>query len=139
MRRCERAQRDAPVAQWIEYWPPKPGVARSIRAGRASIPSVPQYTTTERIDSPRSISANPSLICCSVSVCVISGSIWILPSMYQSTIFGTSLRPRAPPTAEPFQTRPVTSWNGRVAISYPAAATPMITLTPQPLWQHSSA
>ena len=36
----------------------------------------------------------------------------ILPSMYQSTIFGTSVRPRAPPNAEPFQTRPVTSWNG---------------------------
>ena len=25
----------APVAQWIEYWPPKPGVAGSIPAGRA--------------------------------------------------------------------------------------------------------
>ena len=25
----------------------------------------------------------------------------------------------------PFQTRPVTSWNGRVASSFPAAATPM--------------
>jgi hypothetical protein len=35
--------------------------------------------------------------------------------MYQSTIFGTSVRPRAPPKAVPFQTRPVTSWNGRVA------------------------
>ena len=34
--------------------------------------------------------------------------------MYQSTIFGTSVRPRAPPNAVPFQTRPVTSWNGRV-------------------------
>ena len=75
----------------------------------------------------------------SFSVCVISGSMAILPSMYQSTIFGTSVRPRAPPKAEPFQTRPVTSWNGRVAISWPAAATPMITLWPQPLWQHSSA
>ena len=38
----------------------------------------------------------------------------ILPSMYQSTIFGTSVRPRAPPNAVPFHTRPVTSWNGRV-------------------------
>ncbi len=45
----------------------------------------------------------------------------ILPSMYQSTIFGTSVRPRAPPKAVPFQTRPVTSWNGRVAISWPDA------------------
>ena len=45
----------------------------------------------------------------------------ILPSMYQSTIFGTSVRPRAPPNAVPFQTRPVTSWNGRVAISWPDA------------------
>ena len=34
---------------------------------------------------------------------------------------------------------PVTSWKGRVAISCPAAATPMTTLWPQPLWQHSSA
>ncbi len=59
--------------------------------------------------------------------------------MYQSTILGTSVRPRAPPKAVPFHTRPVTSWNGRVAISSPAPATPMMTLVPQPLWQHSSA
>ena len=45
----------------------------------------------------------------------------ILPSMYQSTIFGTSVRPRAPPNAVPFHTRPVTSWNGRVLISWPGA------------------
>ena len=63
----------------------------------------------------------------------------IFPSMYQSTIFGTSVRPRAPPNAVPFHTRPVTSWNGRVEISWPAPATPMMTLTPQPRWQHSSA
>jgi hypothetical protein len=50
-------------------------------------------------------------------VWVMRSSMLILPSMYQSTIFGTSVRPRAPPKAEPFQTRPVTSWNGRVAIS----------------------
>ena len=59
--------------------------------------------------------------------------------MYQSTIRGTSVRPRAPPKAVPRQTRPVTSWNGRVAISWPAPATPMMTLSPQPLWQHSRA
>jgi hypothetical protein len=52
---------------------------------------------------------------------------------------GTSVRPRAPPKALPRQFRPVTSWNGRVAISWPAPATPMMTLVPQPLWQHSSA
>ena len=45
----------------------------------------------------------------------------------QSTILGTSVRPRAPPKAVPFQTRPVTSWKGRVEISWPAPATPMIT------------
>ena len=39
----------------------------------------------------------------------------------------------------PFHVRPVTSWNGRVAISSPEAATPTTTLTPQPLWQASSA
>ena len=47
--------------------------------------------------------------------------------------------PFTPPKAEPRHTRPVTSWNGRVLISCPAPATPMITLSPQPLWQHSSA
>jgi hypothetical protein len=72
-------------------------------------------------------------------VWVIIGSIWILPSMYQSTIFGTSVRPRAPPKAVPFQVRPVTSWNGRVEISWPAPATPMMTDLPQPRWAHSSA
>ena len=59
-------------------------------------------------------------------VWVMRSSMLILPSMYQSTIFGTSVRPRAPPKAVPFQTRPVTSWNGRVAISCPTAATPMM-------------
>ena len=42
-------------------------------------------------------------------VCVIIGSISIFPCMYQSTIFGTSERPRAPPKALPRHTRPVTS------------------------------
>src|ERR1700758_1029338 len=59
--------------------------------------------------------------------------------MYQSTIFGTSVRPRAPPNALPLQTRPVRSWNGRVAISLPASATPITTDPPQPRWQASSA
>jgi hypothetical protein len=70
-------------------------------------------------------------------VWVIMGSISILPSMYQSTILGTSVRPRAPLKAVPRHTRPVTSWNGRVAISCPAPATPMMMLWPQPRWQHS--
>ena len=59
--------------------------------------------------------------------------------MYQSTNFGTSVRPLAPPKAVPFQTRPVTSWKGRVEISAPAGATPMMTDTPQPRCEHSSA
>ena len=70
---------------------------------------------------------------------MIIGSMAILPSMYQSTIFGTSVRPRAPPKAVPFQTLPVTSWKGRVDISCPAPATPTMTDVPQPRWQHSSA
>lgn len=44
-----------------------------------------------------------------------------------------------PPKAVPFQTRPVTSWKGRVDISCPAAATPIMVDTPQPLWQDSRA
>src|SRR5262249_9982750 len=55
---------------------------------------------------PSCISSNPLLMSGSGMVCVIIGSISILPSMYQSTIFGTSVRPRAPPKAVPFQTPP---------------------------------
>ena len=66
------------------------------------------------------------------SLCVIRSSMLIFPYMYQSTILGTSVRPRAPPKAVPRHTRPVTSWNGRVAISWPDAATPMIVYSPQP-------
>ena len=60
--------------------------------------------------------------------------------MYQSTILGTSVRPRAPPNAVPFQTLPVTSWNGRVAISCPRGRhADDHAGWPQPRWQHSSA
>ena len=31
----------APVAQWIEYWPPKPGVVGSSPAGRATLAPIP--------------------------------------------------------------------------------------------------
>ncbi len=70
-----------------------------------------------------------SLIRSSGMVWVMSGSIAILPSMYQSTIFGTSVRPRAP-KAEPRHTRPVTSWSGRMVISVPDGATPMMIDSP---------
>src|SRR4029079_8986128 len=73
-----------------------------------------QYITTERIDSPLFISSKPWLMSSSFSLWVIRSCMLILPSMYQSTIFGTSVRPRAPPKAEPSHLRPVTSWNGRV-------------------------
>ena len=62
--------------------------------------------TTPRIDSPRFMRSKPSLIFSSGMVWVIRSSMLILPSMYQSTIFGTSVRPRAPPNAEPFHCRP---------------------------------
>ena len=89
--------------------------------------------------SPACIRSKPLLMSSNLSLWVIRSSMLILPSMYQSTIFGTSVRPFAPPNAVPFQTRPVTSWNGRVEISWPALATPMMTETPQPLCQHSNA
>ena len=59
--------------------------------------------------------------------------------MYSSTRPGSSVRPLTPPKAVPVQERPVTSWKGRVLISVPAGATPMMTLLPQPRTQHSSA
>jgi hypothetical protein len=51
---------------------------------------------------------------------VIRSSILIPPSIYQSTIFATTVRPRAPPNAEPFQDA-VTNWKGRVEIPAPEA------------------
>jgi hypothetical protein len=72
-----------------------------------------------------------------------------------STIPGISVRPLTPPNADPFHVRPVTSWNlrrsvwvlwkcgkqphGRVEISAPAGATPIMLHTPQPLWHTSRA
>mmetsp|Transcript_16402 Transcript_16402/g.18241 ORF Transcript_16402/g.18241 Transcript_16402/m.18241 type:complete len:213 (+) Transcript_16402:3-641(+) len=70
---------------------------------------------------------------------VTNSSSLRMPSIYFWTRPGSSVRPLVPPKAEPRQLRPVTSWKGRVEISFPAPATPMITLVPQPLWQHSSA
>lgn len=46
---------------------------------------------------------------------------------------------RSPPKAVPLHTRPVTSWNGLVEISCPAPATPIMTLSPHPLWHASRA
>jgi len=44
---------------------------------------------------------------------VIMGSIWILPSMYQSTMRGVSVRPGGRPRRRiPSRTRPVTTWKG---------------------------
>ena len=37
----------------------------------------------------------------------------------------TSVLDLNPPNAHPFHCLPVTSWNGRVAISWPAGATPV--------------
>jgi hypothetical protein len=92
-----------------------------------------RHGANARIDLPSCIRSKPLLMSSSGMVWVIIGSISILPSMYQSTIFGTSVRPRAPPKAVPRQLRPVTSWNGRVEISCPAGATPMMIDSPQPL------
>ena len=37
VRHANIAYLSAPVAQWIEYWPPKPGVVGSNPAGRANV------------------------------------------------------------------------------------------------------
>lgn len=91
--------------------------------------------------------------------CVTNSFTFKVPPKYWSTSFGTLSRlfhpaikncqvtnydarnnsSTAPPKAEPFQVRPVTNWNGRVLISWPEPATPIIVETPQPLWQLSKA
>jgi hypothetical protein len=77
--------------------------ADSVRLCDARVPSEPD----DRIDLPSCIRSKPLLISSSLRTWVIIGSIRIFPFMYQSTIFGTSVRPHAPPNAAPFQTRPV--------------------------------
>src|SRR3546814_1213339 len=58
-----------------------------------------QYITTLRMLSPACIRSKPLLISSRLSTWVIIGSISMRPFIYQSTIFGTSVRPRAPPNA----------------------------------------
>lgn len=67
----------------------------------------------------------------------VSLELKLLPMEIREKVLISSIK--LPPKAVPFHVRPVTSWNGRVAISSPDAATPTTTLTPQPLWQASSA
>ena len=88
---------------------------------------------------PSCIKSNAELISSIGMVCEMNSSIFRLFFMYFSTSFGTESRLLNPPNAVPFQVRPVTSWNGRVLISWPAPATPTITLVPHPLWQASNA
>mmetsp|Transcript_7868 Transcript_7868/g.32513 ORF Transcript_7868/g.32513 Transcript_7868/m.32513 type:complete len:276 (-) Transcript_7868:548-1375(-) len=94
---------------------------------------------TQRRLAPSCMRPKARLISLRGRVCVMYSSILTSPRMYLSTSLGTSVRDLKPPKAVPFQTRPVTSWKGRVAISLPAPATPMIVLTPQPMWHASSA
>ncbi|GIR71705.1 MAG: hypothetical protein CM15mP74_29560 [Halieaceae bacterium] len=56
--------------------------------------------------------------------------------MYQSTIFGTSVRPLAPPKAVPRQSARSPAETVELNL-LPSTRTPMMQLCPQPLWQHS--
>ena len=55
------------------------------------------------------------------------------------TSFGTSSLLFHPPNAVPFHCLPVTNQNGLVDISLPAAATPIMQLSPKPLCADSRA
>src|SRR5690606_862400 len=68
-----------------------------------------ENSITVRMDSPACIKSNASLMRSSGSLWVMRLSMSIFPSMYQSTMRGTSVRPHAPPNALPRHTRPVTS------------------------------
>ena len=88
---------------------------------------------------PACIRSNPSLILSNPMLWVINSSTISSFFRYLSTSIGTESLLLYPPNAVPFHTRPVTSWNGLVAISVPAGATPIITDTPQPLCADSRA
>lgn len=94
--------------------------------------------------------SNASLIWSNGILCEMNESSGNVPSIASLTSFGTLSRlfqpemfreewktrfytDLIPPKAVPFHVRPVTNWNGRVFISWPLAATPTITLTPQPI------
>ena len=96
---------------------------------------------TQRKHLPACSKSKASLICSNFMRCVMYLSRFALspPDMTFSTSFGTATRLLYPPKAVPYQVRPVTSWNGLVEISVPAAATPTMTDVPQPFLQHSSA
>lgn len=93
----------------------------------------------ETYQFPECSRSNASLIFSSEKWCVINSSRSNSFDRYSSTSFGTLCFDFHPPNALPFHTRPVTNWNGLVLISCPAAATPIITDVPQPLWQDSNA
>ena len=67
-----------------------------------------------------------------LNVWVMKGSKAISPLITVCTSLGTSVLDFQPPKAVPFQFLPVTSWNGLVEISFPAAATPITQDSPQP-------
>ena len=77
------------------------------------------------------------------SACATRCSQWLISAVqfaHRVTVWCCALRRGVSgPKAVPIQRRPVTSWNGRVAISFPDAATPITQLTPQPRWAHSRA
>ena len=63
----------------------------------------------------------------------------ISPRIARCTSIGIASRVFQPPKAVPRQRRPVMNWKGRVAISLPLAATPMMQHWPQPRCAASSA
>mmetsp|Transcript_41148 Transcript_41148/g.113092 ORF Transcript_41148/g.113092 Transcript_41148/m.113092 type:complete len:349 (-) Transcript_41148:500-1546(-) len=99
-----------------------------------------QYVTTARKQSPLCSASSAFLVPATpVKLCVMKWSSGISPESAFSTSIGTASRVFQPPNAVPVHLRPVMNWNGRVAISLPAAATPMIVQWPQPRCAASSA
>ena len=85
------------------------------------------------------VSSKPLLISSILIFEVISVSISLRPSIYQSTIIGTSVLPRIPPNAETFHVCPChkLKWSGTNLLT--SLAKPIITLWTQPFWAHSKA
>uniref|UniRef100_A0A6B0TYL8 Uncharacterized protein n=1 Tax=Ixodes ricinus TaxID=34613 RepID=A0A6B0TYL8_IXORI len=85
------------------------------------------------MQAPDCMRVKASLILSMGSLWVMNSSSLIVPFRYSSTSWGTWSTLFQPPKAQPRHTRPVTSWKGRVEISWPVPATPRITDSPQPL------
>jgi rare lipoprotein A len=101
---CSIFHRCAPVAQWIEYWPPKPGVAGSIPAGRTT-DSLSHGCRAIRPSRPWTVKGAIKMLATLVSVLRKAGCAaglgWLAPAMLVLGVVGCSSTPLGSSSSAP--------------------------------------